>query len=249
MVNPLSAIRRGVSNPRTIPNHLKKLARVKYHRYRSDDWNEFFIRMRKQDDDFKELVGPGDLFEELAQWQFEWVRNHGLSREDTLVDVGCGVLRGGVPIIRYLEPEKYYGLDISERTLSVARDRLREHGLQHKRPHLIKNDDLQFQELDGVKADFVLCQSVWTHIPPEYMEEFFENIGKVLNDEGVVLATYYEGSGSTPETHDDPNRSEIDWFYPWSWLSEQADENGLEIERLDREHPNNLDVCRVVRKR
>lgn len=205
--------------------------------------------MTKRDDDWRELIGPGDKFEQLAEWQFNWVRDQGLSPNDTLVDVGCGVLRGGLPIIRYLESEKYYGLDISERTLSIARERVRENDLQHKRPKLIQNEDLRFQELDGVKADYVLCQSVWTHLPPDYIKEFFENVGKILHSDSIILATYYEGEGSAPKTSDDPNSKGIDWFYPWEWLCSQADENELEVIRLEREHPNNLDVCKVVKKR
>ena len=64
------------------------------------------------------LVGPGHLWKEKRDWQMGFLLNHGLSPSDHFLDVGCGTLRGGIPIIEYLDPGNYTGFDV-EMSLST----------------------------------------------------------------------------------------------------------------------------------
>lgn len=55
----------------------------------------------------------GGMWDEIGQWQFDYLRAQGLKPSDTLVDIGCGSLRGGVHYIPYLEPYHYHGFDLN----------------------------------------------------------------------------------------------------------------------------------------
>jgi len=43
------------------------------------------------------------------RFQIDFFRRQGLRPDQTLFDLGCGTLRGGIPIIDYLEPGFYTG--------------------------------------------------------------------------------------------------------------------------------------------
>ena len=53
----------------------------------------------------------GGLWDEVGALQIDFLRAQGLRPPDTLLDVGCGCLRGGVHLVGYLEPGRYYGID------------------------------------------------------------------------------------------------------------------------------------------
>jgi cyclopropane fatty-acyl-phospholipid synthase-like methyltransferase len=49
------------------------------------------------------LVGPGKLWEMKRAFQIHFLQSVGLTSDQYLLDLGCGTLRGGIPIIKYLE--------------------------------------------------------------------------------------------------------------------------------------------------
>ena len=63
------------------------------------------------------LVGPPDLWEMKREFQIRFLRQAGLSPEHYLLDIGCGTLRGGIPLIDYLETGHYFGLESRQQGL------------------------------------------------------------------------------------------------------------------------------------
>jgi ABC-2 type transport system ATP-binding protein len=53
----------------------------------------------------------GYKWEEAGGRHFEFLREHGLRPSDQVLDVGCGCLRTGVKLLKYLEPDRYVGVD------------------------------------------------------------------------------------------------------------------------------------------
>ena len=49
------------------------------------------------------LVGRPELWQQKRDFQIAFLREHGLLPAHVLVDLGCGTLRGGIPIIAYLD--------------------------------------------------------------------------------------------------------------------------------------------------
>ena len=93
--------------------------------------------------------------------------------EDMILDIGCGNLRIGLHAIQYLNIGHYWGIDISSGNIAQGWEFVADRGLDSKTPHLFVNDDLQFNEMAGTKADFVFANSVFTHIPAHLIESAF----------------------------------------------------------------------------
>ncbi len=124
---------------------------------------------------------------------FQYLVSNGLRPEDKVLDLGCGNLRVGLPLIDYLDSGNYWGIDISGENLQTGRGFLAERGLEGKQPHLSINDDLKFEELAGQKFDVILAHSVFTHTPEETIEECMAHLHRVLKPSGVFFATDFDG--------------------------------------------------------
>ncbi|MGH7055210.1 MAG: hypothetical protein ACREFK_05155 [Stellaceae bacterium] len=77
----------------------------------------------------------GGFWEEIGKFQFAVMTAHGLMPRHSLLDIGCGCLRGGVHFIRYLEPGNYVGVDVNQSLLDAGYDvELASAGLQARMP-------------------------------------------------------------------------------------------------------------------
>jgi len=124
----------------------------------------------------------GGMWDRLGTLQFEYLRDAGLVHHHSLLDIGCGTLRAGRHFIRYLDADRYTGIDISPAAMSYARDVVRGESLLEKYPRLILCSDkaLNFCELKGKTFDYILAHSVFTHLMPQHIEECFSHIGSIM---------------------------------------------------------------------
>lgn len=211
-----------------------------------DNYQQYYLQKTKQDDDPKELVGPGDSYEEMGEWQVNLLEQHGLTSEDKVVDLGCGVLRAGKPLIKKLAPGNYTGIDISLRTLLEGHKTLHEEKLGHKKPVLIQNRDLKFQRLPPEnRGDYLLIQSVWTHLPPKELKTCIQNMHKLIKDNATIIATLY-----TNNQLNEPKAANngVDWYYPPLDIKKLLNKTGYNVQKLDADHPNNLITLKITPK-
>ncbi len=127
------------------------------------------------------------LWQVKRDFQIDFLRRHGLQPADVLVDVGCGTLRGGIPIIDYLEPRHYVGIDVRAEAIEAARAELREHGLEAKEPALIVAPSLAALEL-GRTADVIWAFSLFMHLDDARLDECLDFVRRHLGDQGVFYA-------------------------------------------------------------
>jgi SAM-dependent methyltransferase len=118
------------------------------------------------------LVGPPGLWELKRNFQIGFLKQAGLQPGHCLADLGCGTLRGGIPLIRYLDTGKYFGIEVRRQALAEAAQELREEGLEWKRPALIQTDDMAALELP-VRFDFAWAYSVLFHMSEPALEGCF----------------------------------------------------------------------------
>ena len=124
----------------------------------------------------RDLVGG--LWDELGASQLEFLRGVGLTPASTLLDVGCGCLRGGVHFIRYLEPGRYYGIDANASLLQAGYQvELKAAGLQDRLPwsHLLQSGNFEVERF-GVKFDFAWALSLFTHLPAGQVRQCLEAV-------------------------------------------------------------------------
>ncbi|MEK7479515.1 MAG: class I SAM-dependent methyltransferase [Patescibacteria group bacterium] len=186
---------------------------------------------RVAEGDYQRAIGGS--WDEMGKLQFDFLVKKGLKPEHSMLDIGCGTLRGGRHFIKYLNSGNYTGFDISEKAIERGRRVLQEEGLANKNPRLFvtKEKNLKFHELGGKKFDFILAQSVLTHLPPEPIEECFEYIGKVMNEGGVFYFTYFQAERYR-------HFSIEDFEYPFSHFESLGKQFGFVINNCSSEYPH-----------
>ncbi|MEW5723653.1 MAG: class I SAM-dependent methyltransferase [Thermodesulfobacteriota bacterium] len=133
------------------------------------------------------LVGSPKLWRQKRAIQIRFLKEAGLRPEHYLLDVGCGTLRGGLPVIEYLEKGHYYGLDRSEQALAEGRREVEEAGLAEKAPVLRGSDDFDRCDL-GRRFDFVWAFSVLIHLEDPVLSACLALVRRHLDEGGVFFA-------------------------------------------------------------
>jgi len=187
----------------------------------------------------------GGRWEEMGRLQFDFLVDKGLKPHHRLLDIGCGTLRGGRLFISYLNAGNYSGIDISSKAVEYGRQLVEREGLSEKKPQLIvsKNKDLKFIGFDSVQFDYLLAQSVFTHLKPEHIEECFQNIGGIMHEYSLFFFTYNEAL-----------EFKQTWFkgfsYPLSYFQSLADQHKFVIENCSEEykHPRGQRMMMISRR-
>ena len=136
-----------------------------------------------------ELVGPPELWRQKRQFQIDFLRTTGgLRPEHYFCDVGSGTLRGGIPVIDYLDASHYYGLEVRPEVVEQARRELAENHLEHKQPSLLCVEaDLSGLEL-GRKFDRIWAFSVLIHMTDDILSRCLSFVGRHLAPGGLFFA-------------------------------------------------------------
>jgi SAM-dependent methyltransferase len=150
----------------------------------------------------------GGLWDEIGDLQRQFLIDRGLQPQHTLLDIGCGSLRGGVHFIRYLEAGNYIGVDINQSLLDAGfAIELKATGLQDKMPreNLVCVMEFEF-DLLGRQFDFALAHSLFTHLTFNRIRRCLERLARVTKVGGHFFATFFElprtARPSLPFTHD-----------------------------------------------
>lgn len=135
----------------------------------------------------------GGLWDEMGQLQLDFLKGQGLKPEHRLLDVGCGSLRAGIHFVRYLDPARYYGLDVSQALLDAGyRNEITPLGLAARLPraNLLTVGDFNATSF-GVPFDYAIAQSVFTHLPLNLVALALEETARVMKPGGTFFATFF----------------------------------------------------------
>ena len=141
----------------------------------------------------------GGNWEPIGQLQSDFLRARGLRPEHKLLDIGCGSLRAGVKLVRYLDAGNYFGTDINESLLGAGYEvELAREGLTDKLPraNLVTEGDFDFSWCPAV-YEFALAQSVFSHLPLVHLRICLERLHRHVALGGSFYATFFE----IPEHH------------------------------------------------
>lgn len=133
----------------------------------------------------------GGLWDELGTLQFEFLKLQGLQPEHTLVDIGCGALRGGIRFIPYLNAGNYYGIDRNQSLIEAGKAELAAAGTPDKRPTFCVNEQFELGRF-AMKFDYAIALSVFTHLPMNQIVRCLVETKKVLKPRGQFYATFFE---------------------------------------------------------
>jgi SAM-dependent methyltransferase len=169
------------------------------------------------------LVGPPELWEMKRRFQIDFLRRSGLQPHHYLFSIGCGVLRGGIPNIDYLDAGHYYGIDARAYALEEARRELQEAGLAYKKPELVLGEYLANLSF-GRQFDYIWAFSVLIHMSDPILAEAIQFVANHLKPDGVFYGNV-----------DTANRSDGWWqefphvHRPIGFYQEVCERNGLEL--------------------
>jgi cyclopropane fatty-acyl-phospholipid synthase-like methyltransferase len=141
----------------------------------------------------RELVGG--LWDEIGPLQFYFLRSEGLRPEHTLVDIGCGALRGGVHFVAYLDEGNYCGIDRNRSLIAAGRLELEAARITRRRDRLLLNDNFELS-LFGVAFDYALAISLFTHLPATDIVGCLRAASEVLAPHGRLYASFFQAPRS-----------------------------------------------------
>jgi len=129
------------------------------------------------------LVGPATLWKMKRAFQVRFLKEQGLKPGDSLLDLGCGTLRGGIPIIEYLEGGHYMGVDVRDEVIGEALGEVARAGLAAKEPRVLLVPNLSVEDL-GSRFDVVWGFQVLIHMTDEILAEAAGFIERHLAERG-----------------------------------------------------------------
>ncbi len=191
---------------------------------------------------YRAYVGPAKQFDFMGASQFMLLFMLGLREEHKLLDIGCGSLRAGKFFIQYLLPEKYYGHEPNQWLWKRAFEAETGECVKSiKRPKFSDEGETDFTTF-GTSFDYIVAQSVLSHMGENLFNDLVSKIPNVLNPGGQFLFTVLdEKTGAYSRL---PTGSQFKgWRYPGcvgysvSEVLGKCEEAGLFVQRIDWFHP------------
>lgn len=194
----------------------------------------------------------GGLWEEVGKLQFDFMVSKGLTPASTLLDVGCGALRGGVHFVRFLDDGNYYGIDINNSLLKAGMRELRASGLAERQVHLHQTDQFDATEF-AVKFDFGISVSVITHLCANQIIYCFLQMRRVMHERSSFFFSFFEVPElSIPDAYSQPRGGVVTRFQadPFHYTRDQieyfARSAGLESRYVgDWRHPRSQQMLEL----
>uniref|UniRef100_A0A803KPJ7 Methyltransferase type 12 domain-containing protein n=1 Tax=Chenopodium quinoa TaxID=63459 RepID=A0A803KPJ7_CHEQI len=188
-----NVLRKGI-NPRTRVQQLEDLRQYKgISHYEGDEANNHTalpcpgeLLVEEHHSNYGEpWAGGRDVFEFLAE-------SAHLSPDAQVLEIGCGTLRVGLHFIRYLKPEHFHCLERDELSLMAAfRYELPSQGLLHKRPIIVKGEDMDFSRFGSeVTYDLIYASAVFLHMPDKLVWVGLERLASKLKPDGRIFVSH-----------------------------------------------------------
>jgi SAM-dependent methyltransferase len=123
----------------------------------------------------------------LGRYAFEHLLNLGLLPSHKVLDVGCGVGRFGIHMVRFLDTGNYCGIDSHRESLRVFSEyELVLHGLSDKAPQFLWDKDFSVSWF-GVEFDWIIDFATTLHVPDDERPSVFAKLAKSLAPCGKLL--------------------------------------------------------------
>lgn len=144
---------------------------------------------RKEGEYKRHLGGGAEHWETRGLFQLDFLKSVGLTNSSTLLDIGCGPIRAGKHLIKFLDAGNYYGTDYNEDFLSVARDIVNEDNLSDKNPNFVRQSDFQFGEIER-SFNYIIAFSVLNHCSHTQRDAFFKNVPSVMDTDTRLFISH-----------------------------------------------------------
>ena len=156
---------------------------------------EHLENIAKSVEDGKHRDVVGGLWEEIGCLQLSVLKRIGLQKSHTLLDIGCGSLRGGRHFVDFLDPGNYFGIDINESLIEAGYNIELSNTQKNKLPknNLAAVSDFTMN-MWNTQFDFAVAVSVFTHMPLNDIRVCLNKLEKQMKSGGKFCATFFESS-------------------------------------------------------
>ena len=135
-----------------------------------------------------EHMGFRHQWDEHRRFQLQQIKAEGLLPGSRVLEIGCGPLTLGIPLIEFLNRGNYTGIDVRPTVLNIAHAQLSKANLADKNPQLLFSDSFGKQELDDESFDIVWSFSVLYHLTDELLDACFKQVARRMRKTGVYIA-------------------------------------------------------------
>ena len=169
--------------------------------------NEKWIDKKRNEKDFEGWVGEKKQYENIAIIIFNLLKSLNLKQSDKFLDIGCGGLRAGRLLIHYLNENCYHAIEPEKWLVDEAiKKYLTKKYIKDKWVEFDYNNKFDLQCFNKT-FDFIMANSIFIHACKSQIEKCFDEVDKVLNEDGKFLFNYFVGESD--------NENE-EWSYPSS---------------------------------
>lgn len=133
----------------------------------------------------------GAMWDDIGRLQFEFLKTEGLEPQHRLLDVGCGALRGGVHFVRYLDKDRYCGIDANASLIEAGHYELTLAGLEGRGARLCADVDFGVAAF-GEHFDYAIAVSLFTHLHFNHIQICLTRVASTLASGGRFYATFFE---------------------------------------------------------
>lgn len=142
--------------------------------------------------------GPLKLFESVGRDAFITLLEHGLRSDHRLLDLGCGALRLGYWLVRFLDAGRYFGIEPEPQMLKPGlKYALGEDIVKVKQPSFSDNATFDFSVF-STKFDYVLARSIITHTTAAPTRKIIEQFKLTGRPGAIMMASYWPTAGTFP---------------------------------------------------
>ena len=128
--------------------------------------------------------------------QLELLKREGCVPSSKVLDIGCGCLSAGLPIMRYLDIGNYVGIEPNRWLIEAALESEEDKAIfVGKNARILFRDDFNASEI-GTRFDFVLAHSVLSHAAHWQLGQFLGNSASVLGPWGKIMASIRLAEGN-----------------------------------------------------
>jgi hypothetical protein len=155
--------------------------------------------------------GKDEYWDKIGELQFKFLIESGLTPSDTLLDVGCGSLRGGSRFIRYLKPRGYLGIDKHiELIIYGVCQELGIADYSEKQPRFLISETFEFEKFDAV-PNYGIAQSLFTHLTEYDLRLCLTKLRAVVASNCKFFVTFFEAD--EPVANAEVSNSHVNFGY------------------------------------
>lgn len=136
----------------------------------------------------EQMMGFAGQYATHRAVQMKLLRKQGMRRHHRVLEIGCGPLTLGIPLIAYLASGGYTGIDVRPSVVDEALALVKTRGLINKRPQIILSSKFGEQELGDTKFDVVVAFSVLYHLTDDLVTRLYRQVALRLKGNATFFA-------------------------------------------------------------